>query len=420
MGKLLRLIAGAVIALAFALVFFTGGVATGASVPAVQTAVHAMLPQPAEQVSPAERPSEASPESLRELFAPFWESWGIVHEEFVDQPVNDDSLMRGAIRGMLEALDDQHTTYMEPEEYEQATIELEGRYEGIGAWVDPDGDFLVIVSPMPDSPAEKAGLLPGDIVIAVDGEDMTGLDGSLVIRKIMGPAGSTVRLTILREGKSDPFEVEVQRSSITVPSVEGRVLEEGIGYVQMYTFGEDTTGDLRRTLKDVLSEKPRGLILDLRGNGGGYLSTAIEVASEFIADGVVLTERFGDGTEQVYRARSGGTATEIPLAILINGGTASASEIVAGAVQDIGRGILVGTQSYGKGSVQNWIPLRDDQGALRVTVARWYTPSGRLLADAGLTPDVVVELSEADLQGDRDLQLEAAIQALLGTSASGG
>jgi carboxyl-terminal processing protease len=420
MGKWLRLMAGAAIALLFAVIFFTGGVATGASVPALQSAVQSVLPQPEASPSPAPLATDGSPQALRQLFAPFWESWKIIHEEFVDQPVDDDSLMRGAIRGMLEATGDQHTTYMDPNEYEQATIELEGRYEGIGAWVDPDGEYLVIVSPMPDSPAKKAGLLPGDVVVAVDGEDMTGVDGSLVIRRIMGPAGSTVRLTILREGKPDPFEVSLQRASITVPSVEGRLLEDGIGYVQMFTFGEETTDDLRRALREVLAQNPRGLILDLRGNGGGYLSTAIEVASEFIDEGVVLTERFGDGTEQVYRARSGGTATEIPLAILINGGTASASEIVAGAVQDLGRGILVGTQSYGKGSVQNWIPLEDNQGAVRVTVARWYTPSGRLIADAGLEPDVVVDLSEADLQGDRDLQLEAAIEALLATLPASG
>jgi carboxyl-terminal processing protease len=327
--------------------------------------------------------------------------------------------MRGAIRGMLEALGDEHTTYMDPNEYEQATIELEGEYEGIGAWVDPDGEFLVIVAPMPDSPAEQAGLRSGDVVIAVDGEDMTGLNGSLVIRRIMGPAGSTVRLTILREGRPDPLEVSLKRASITVPSVEGHVLDEGVGYVQVFTFGDDTTDDLRRALREVLAEEPSGLILDLRGNGGGYLSTAIEVASEFIDEGVVLTERFGDGSEQVYRARSGGTATEIPLVVLINGGSASASEIVAGAIQDVDRGILVGTQSYGKGSVQNWIALKDDQGAVRVTVARWYTPSGRLITDEGLKPDVVVEVSEADLQGDEDPQLEAALQALLGDSASG-
>jgi carboxyl-terminal processing protease len=256
-------------------------------------------------------------------------------------------------------------------------------------------------------------------VIAVDGEDMTGLDGSLVIRRIMGPAGSTVRLTILREGRADPLDVSLKRASITVPSVEGHVLDEGVAYIQVFTFGDDTTDDLRRALREVLAEQPSGLILDLRGNGGGYLSSAIEVASEFIDEGIVLTERFGDGTEQVYRARSGGTATEIPLVVLIDGGSASASEIVAGAIQDVGRGILVGTQSYGKGSVQNWIALEDNQGAVRVTVARWFTPSGRMIADEGLKPDVRVEVTEADLQGDVDPQLEAALQTLLDQSASG-
>lgn len=420
MTKLLRLLLGVLIGLLFAAVFISGGVVIGASTPALQSAVQSVLPQPVAPPLPAAASPGESDQTLADLFAPFWETWGIAHEEFVDQPLDDDALMRGAIRGMLEALGDEHTTYMDPNEYEQATIELVGEYEGIGAWVDPDGEYLVIVSPMPGSPAEKAGLLPGDTVIAVDGEDMTGRDGSLVIRRIMGPAGSTVRLTILRKDNPEPFEVSLDRASITVPSVESRMMDEGIGYVRMFTFGDDTTAELRRSLKELLAQNPRALVLDLRGNTGGYLSTAIEVASEFIDEGVILTERFGDGTEQVYRARSGGSATQIPLAILMNGGTASASEIVAGAVQDIGRGILVGSQSYGKGSVQNWIPLENDQGAVRVTVARWYTPKGRQIADDGLEPDIIVEPTEVDLQADRDVQLEAAIQALLGGSASGG
>ncbi len=198
MRKVLRLLAGASIALLFAVIFFSGGVATGASVPALQSVVQSVLPQPAASPSPAPLAANASPQALRETFAPFWEARQIIHDEFVDQPVDDDSLMRGAIRGMLEALGDQHSTYMDPNEYEQATIELNGRYEGIGAWVDPDGEYLAIVSPMPGSPAERAGLRPGDVVIAVDGEDMTGMDGSLVIRRIMGPAGSTVRLSARR------------------------------------------------------------------------------------------------------------------------------------------------------------------------------------------------------------------------------
>jgi carboxyl-terminal processing protease len=221
-------------------------------------------------------PAEGSPESTpvsaadREtLFRPFWEAWDIVHEQFVDQPVDDTGLMRGAIQGMLSALGDEHTFYMDPEEYEQANIPLEGDYEGIGAWVDPDTEFLTIVSAMPNSPAERAGLQPGDEIIAVDGEDMSGLDGNLVIRRVLGPAGTSVHLTIRREGEADPLDFVLTRERIVVPSVDGRMLEGDLAYIQLLTFGADTTTDLRAKLEELLAQEPAGLILDLRGNGGG-------------------------------------------------------------------------------------------------------------------------------------------------------
>jgi carboxyl-terminal processing protease len=293
---------------------------------------------------------------------------------------------------------------------------LSGEYEGIGAWVDTDGKFLTIVAPMPESPAEKAGIRAGDVVIAVDGEDMTGIDPSLVVQRVLGPQGTTVRLTIQREGVEKPFDVDVMRDSINIPSVESRMLENGIAYVQLQTFGEETTRDLKRALAQLMQQDPRGLILDLRGNGGGYLTTAVEVTSEFLGEGIVLTERFGDGREEVYRARPGGLATEIPMVVLVDAGSASASEIVAGALQDLGRAQLVGETTYGKGSVQDWVPLKNDQGAVRVSIARWYTPMDRMINDAGLAPDVEILLTEEDILAERDLQLDKAIELLLGVS----
>ena len=358
-------------------------------------------------------PGEAPTTDLSSLFTPFWEAWDIVHEDFVHQPVDEVELMRGAIRGMIGALDDPHSSYMDPDQFRQSNIPLEGEYEGIGAWVDIDGEYLVIISPMPGSPAEEAGLESGDQVIAIDGEDMTGIDGSLVIRRILGPAGTTVRLTILREGEFEPLDVNVVRGSITLPSVESRMLEENIAYVQLFNFGERATDDLRQALRDLLDEGPIGLILDLRGNGGGFLSTAIDVASEFIAEGVVVIERFGDDSEQVYEAHGGGLATEIPLIVLINAGSASASEIVAGAIQDHDRGMLVGETSFGKGSVQNWTPLTSENGAVRVTIALWFTPDGRLIHEIGLEPDVEVLLTEDDIENERDPQLLEATRLLL-------
>lgn len=364
--------------------------------------------------TPAPEALDATPEELTTLFTPFWEAWQIVHEDYVDQPVNDLELMQGAISGMLDSLGDQHTSYMDPVMYEQANSSMEGSYDGIGAWVDATGDYLAIVSPMPGSPAEEAGLKPGDLVIAVDGEDMTGFDGDLVIRKVLGPAGSTVELTIRREGVSEPLKFDVTRATINIPSVEGEMLEDNLGYVKIYTFGVQTTPQLRKTLKELLDQGAEGLIVDFRNNGGGLLTTAIEVASEFIPeDEVVLYEQYGDGTRDIHETISGGLATDVPLVILINEGSASASEVVAGALQDLERGELVGMTSFGKGSVQNWVPLNNDQGAVRVTIAKWLTPNERTIHNIGLTPDVEVEFTEEDIEAERDVQLEKAQEILL-------
>ena len=356
-------------------------------------------------------PDSATAPDRETLFESFWQAWDIVHEEYVDQPLEDVELMRGAIQGMLDALGDEHTFYMDPSEYEQASFPLEGDYEGIGAWVDTSTELLTIISPMPGSPAERVGLKPGDEILAVNGEDMIGVDANLVIRKVLGPAGTVVRLTVRREGVSDPLEFAVTREKIVVPSVESRMLDGDVAYIQLLTFGEDTTGDLGRALDELLGQEPVGLILDLRTNGGGYLHTAVEVASEFIGEGTILIERFGDGTQQLYDAEPGGRALDIPLVVLIDGGTASASEIVAGAIQDTKRGLLVGETSFGKGSVQVWIPLRGDGGAVRITTARWYTPLDRLIHGVGLTPDVVVE-APPDGTTEQDPALDKAVELL--------
>lgn len=355
----------------------------------------------------------ATPQDLQTLFKPFWEAWEIVHENYVDQPVDDVKLMRGAIEGMLAALGDPHTGYMDPQTYKEANEELSGEYEGIGAWVDTTGEYLTIVSPMEGSPAEAAGLLPGDQIIAIDGEDMTGVDAELARRKVLGPASTTVTLTVLREGEPEPLEFVITRVHISVKSVEYEMLENDIAYVKLVTFGDKTTAELRAALRELMAQNPQGMILDLRNNGGGYLNVAVEVASEFIGDGVILYEQYGDGSRTTYDTIPGGQATEIPLVVLINEGTASASEIVAGAIQDHGRGQLVGVVSFGKGSVQNWVPLSDDQGAVRVTIAKWLTPDGRTIHNIGLTPDVEVEMTDEDRKADLDPQLDEALEVLL-------
>jgi len=397
---------------------FSAGFITGRTmvVPAwFPSALKPALEQSAGWLNPSSASLDnGTPEELAPLFRPFWQSWDLVHEFFVDQPVDDVQLMRGAIRGMMDSLGDPHTSYLDPVMFEAANAHLQGEeYEGIGAWVDTTQEHLTIISPMPGSPAEKAGLKSGDKIIAIDGVDMTGLDGEAVRQKVLGPSGSTVVLTISRTSVDEPFDVEVTRGAIVVPTVTGEILEQDLAYVQLYTFGDATTKDLRTTLDELLAKHPQGLILDLRNNGGGYLDTAIDVVSEFIDKGVVMYEVYGDGRSETFEAKPGGRATEIPMVVLINQGSASASEIVAGAIQDRGRGYLVGETSFGKGSVQTYSELVDNQGAVRVTIARWLTPNHRQIAGQGLNPDFPVEITEADLTQDVDPQLQMAIEVLL-------
>ncbi len=415
MNKTLKTILLVLVVIVVALGSFAGGFVSGHLIP---FAGIPGLPQPVTFEPPATSPEQQSvtPAELQTLFSPFWETWNLVHENYVDQPVDDTALMRGAINGMMNALGDQHSSYMDPESFAQANSSLEGEYEGIGAFVDTTTEYLTITSPMPGSPAERAGLLSGDQVVAIDGEDMTGIAAEVARSKVIGPANSTVHLTILREGEADLLEFDVVREKITLKSSTGEMLENDIAYIQITTFGSKTTPELLTTLNDLMAQNPKGIILDLRNNGGGFLETSVEVTSQFVADGVVLYEQYGDGTRTTYDVIPGGMATDtnIPMIVLINEGSASASEIVAGALQDSGRAQLVGITSYGKGSVQNWIPLSGDNGAVRITIAKWLTPNENTIHEIGLTPDVVVERTAEDYKANLDPQLDKAVEILLG------
>lgn len=415
MNKTLKTILLVLVVIVIALGSFAGGFVTGHLVP---FGTLPGLQEPAAYAPPTTSPEQqtATPEELQTLFSPFWEAWTLVHENYVDQPLDDQALMRGAINGMMEALGDEHSSYMNPEDYKQANASLEGEYEGIGAYVDTTTEYLTITSPMPGSPAERAGLKPGDQIVAIDGEDMTGVDAEVARLKVIGPANTVVRLTILREGEAELLEFDVTREKITIKSASGKMLENDIAYVQVTTFGSKTTPELLSTLTDLMAQNPKGIILDLRNNGGGFLQTSVEVTSQFIGEGVVLYEQYGDGTRTTYDVIPGGlvTDTNIPMVVLINEGSASASEIVAGALQDTGRAKLVGAVSYGKGSVQNWIPLSGDNGAVRVTIAKWLTPNENTIHKIGLTPDFEVDMTDEDRLAELDPQLDKAVEVLLG------
>jgi carboxyl-terminal processing protease len=350
-------------------------------------------------------------ENTDALFAPFWEAWQIVQTNYLEQPVDEEKMMQGAIRGMLDSLGDQHTSYMSPAEFEDANAPLEG-YDGIGAYVNTDGELLTIIEPIDGSPAEAADLRAGDQILAIDGEDVTGMLPENARLKVLGPAGSTVILTILREGVEQPFDVEITRAHIVIPSVVSEMLEGQIAYVSLSTFGETSAEDLRNAIEQLLAQNPKALILDLRNNSGGYLDIAIDIGSLFLSDGVVAYEEYGDGTRITYETTGEAIAADIPMVVLVNEWSASASELVAGALQDRGRAQIVGAVTFGKGTVQSWIPLSNDQGAVRVTIARWLTPNGDNVHETGLTPDYEVAFTEEDMVAGNDPQLKRAIELL--------
>lgn len=415
-NRTVKLVLGSLVGLLLLTGVFSAGMLVGNLIPATEQLpiIRDLIP-----VVPTVEPEQqsATPEEYQTLFVPFWEAWNIVHNQFVDQPLDDVALMRGAIRGMMDAVGDKQTFYMDPVVYETETSALSGEYEGIGAYVDTDGEYLTIISPIEGSPAEAAGLKPGDQIIAINGVDMTGTTPEQARQKVLGPAGTTVILTVTREGEADSLEFILTRARITIPSVTGEMLENNIAYVDINQFGEKTTGELSAVLDELLAQNPSGIIIDLRNNPGGYLHTSVEVASEFIDSGVILYEQYGDGNRDTYNALGNGRATEFPIVVLVNEGSASASEILAGALQDYERAQLVGVQSYGKGSVQQWVPLSDEQGAARVTIARWLTPEERLIDGIGLTPDFIVEITEEDFANELDPQLDKAIEVLLGLIA---
>lgn len=345
-------------------------------------------------------------------FEPFWEVWELVHDSYYQQPVDDGALVEGAIVGLLDTLDDEHTRYLSPEDQEAAERSFSGEYSGIGAEVESVEGHITIVSPIDGSPAQAAGLQPGDIIRAADGVSLTDMDVAEAAALVRGPAGTAVKLTIERDGET--FDVEIIRDVVKLVSATGEMLEEGIAYIRLSRFGETTHEELKGVVATLLAENPSGLILDLRRNPGGALDTTVEISDEFLPEGTVLLERFGNGRERVFTSENGNLLEEIPLVVLIDEGSASASEVLAGAIQDRGRGVLIGQTSFGKGTVQTWHTLAN-KGGIRLTIAQWLTPKETSIHKQGLNPDYFIPLpATEDGETFTDTQLQAAIDLLTG------
>ena len=395
------------LSLAVAALLFVGGAAVG-------YAAGQWGETPAATGAPSA--DEGAAATLRAKFPLFWEAMEVLYSDFYgDLPESDDATY-AAIRGVLSQVEDPNTSFMSPDEADFFRTSLQGSFEGIGARVDWDMNFdtVRIVEPFENQPAWKAGIKRDDLITHVDGEVIIGADLTSAIEKIRGPKGSTVVLTIVRLTEEQPFDVEVVRDRIEIPTIETKTVGGDIAYVRLNTFNENAGALVREAVTAALEQEPSALIFDLRGNPGGLLRQAVEVSSIFLPKGeTVLIERFSDGEEEVYVTEEEPVTVDLPVVILVNEGSASASEIVAGAIQDKDRGQLVGGTTYGKGSVQLPETLSDGS-ILRVTIARWFTPDDRTIDGEGLAPDVTVEFTDEDRQAQRDPQLDKAIELLGG------
>jgi len=345
----------------------------------------------------------------------FWTVWDELEEKYVDlDSVDEEQMVYGAIKGIVNSLDDSYTVFMTPEESEQFSASLEGTLEGIGAELTVEDGDLSVVSPLKSSPAEKSGLLPGDIIYMIEGElanEMTLFDAIMNIR---GEKGTTVVLTILREGLSDPFDVSIVRDSIDIESVTVEELDGDIMYISVNQFNDKTNDEFGKAVSEMILDEPEGIIIDLRFNGGGYLDIAVELLSYLLpSDTEAVTIKRRGQEDDVMDTNGNPKLLNVPLVVLVNGGSASASEILAGAIQDHKRGVVMGTQSFGKGTVQE-VESFYDGSSMRITIAKWFTPDDRNINKVGLTPDIIVEIKDEDIDTEYDRQMEEAADYLRG------
>ncbi len=333
-----------------------------------------------------------------------WEVTKTIEDKYYGTP-NYYDMVYGTIKGAVAALGDPYTIFTTPDENKEFFASLDGVYEGIGIEVDIIDEKLTIIAPLKESPAEKAGIRPNDQIVAINNEPVEGLSLSEVLVKIKGKSGTKVTLSIIRSD-SAPFNVEIPRGVIKRDSVEMDI-KDGIATVRIFRFGTDTNAKFRSAVDQIIAQNIKGVILDLRSNPGGFLDSGVAVANEFIKSGMIVEERFKNGSKTPFTADSKGRLTEVEVVVLVNGGSASAAEIVAGALQDNKRATVMGESTYGKGSVQE-VAQFSDGSALRVTVAKWYTPAGNSISDEGVKPDKVVEY----ISGTVDNQLEEAKKLL--------
>ena len=347
-------------------------------------------------------------------FSLFWKVWELLKDKYVDRAGLDArELFYGAIDGMLAASGDPYTTFFSPEENKEFNEDMSGTFEGIGAEMGMKDEIITIIAPLEGMPAEKAGLLPGDKIVKIDDVASSSYSLDQAVKRIRGPKGTSVKLTIFREGDEETRDIVVERGVISVKSVRSEVKEGNIAYIRVNRFGEDTDALFTEALKVAVRDQSRGIIIDVRSNPGGFLDSAVEMASLMLPSGnIVVMEEDGTGKRKELKARGGDIASSFRTIILINEGSASASEILAGALRENRDNVtLIGKKSFGKGSVQELIPVGKDT-SVKITVARWLTPDGHQINNAGISPDIEVGMTTEDREAKRDPQLDRALEEL--------
>jgi carboxyl-terminal processing protease len=355
-------------------------------------------------IGPASAAQLTTPGDIRQDFKVYWETWNLVEKNFYRRaPLQHQQMVYASIQGMLKSLGDDYTVFQPPDVAEQSRVWMSGEWEGIGAYIEWKNGQLAIIAPIEGSPAEQAGLKPGDIVLKVDDAELSPqlakLDANAATEKargmIRGPKGTNVKLTILRPGTKEQLVLTIKRAALPEISVRGKMLDNGVAYIQLTTFTGTTTSQLDKALKALLPKHPRSIILDLRNNPGGLVTSAQEVIGRFVNGGTALYEQFGNGTTEekaVLRSTTDPKAFDVPMVVLINGGSASAAEIVAGALRDRQRATMIGEKSFGKGSVQSIEQLSDNSSA-RITIAHWLTPAHAEIHKIGIMPKYVVPMA---------------------------
>lgn len=396
------MLAGSVVALClvFAIGFVTGATALGPGVPPPQVIAGDPPPEVTEQTDAVD-------------FGLFWEAWNVIQDNYYDGPVAAEALREGAIRGLAGATDDPYTRYHDPEQARRSSISLSGSYVGVGVRVEVRDDLPFITQPLPRSPAEAAGIGSNEYVLAVDGVSTKGTTLSDFGRLVRGERGTPVTLTLRRQGDTIERDVTIVRDRIVVQSVSTRVIDD-VGYLRIANFSSRTSGEIRRALSGFQTVGVERLVIDLRNNPGGLLEASVSVTSRFLPEGeLILRRESRNDPTHVYNAVSGFRDLRTPMVVLVNSGSASGSEVFAGALQAHGRATLIGEQTHGKGSVQELHKLSDGS-VMRVTTGIWITPAGVALAGrgSGLTPDVEIDMAESQIGGDDDPVLAAGLEAV--------